>query len=264
MGFFDSLKVGQLGKKAYRTHVMAMQLRKQGKYAEAEVKLGEALKQYDVAYQAGYRQSGALQGYALLLMRSGDFPRAREIMLELSKDKNMKPEDRFTLRVDFSICQWKMGNLDKAIETIQTAAQNKKNGVIYSTLGMYLVDKARQTGDFEEAIRLNEEAYDYDDEDAGTLDNMGQMYLAMSEWSAKKGDASQASEQRAKALDYLKRAYENKPEQISSSYFLAKMLHEDGDDAQARKVLGSIMEIPFSAMLQISREQALELQKEIG
>lgn len=264
MGFMDSFKINQLGKKAYRIHVMGMQLRKQGKYAEAEIKLAEALKQYEAAYQAGYRQSVALQGYALLLMRSGDFSRAREIMLEVSKDKSMKPEDRFTLRVDYSICQWKMGNLDKAIETIQTAAQGKRNGVVYTTLGMYLVDKARQTGDFEEAIRLNEEAYEYDDEDAGVLDNMGQMYLAMSEWSAKREDAVLAAEQRAKALEYLKKAYEVKPGQISSSYFLARMLHEDGDDAQARKVLASVIDLPFSAMLQISREQALALQKEIG
>lgn len=264
MGFFDSFKVGQLGKKAYRTHVMGMQLRKQGKYAEAEVKLNEALKQYEEAYQAGYRQSNALQGYSLLLMRKGDFPKAREIMLETSKDKTMKPEDRFTLRVDYSICQWKMGNVDKAIETIQTAAQGRQNGTVYATLGMYLVDQARRTGNFEEAIRLNEEAYEYDEEDAGVLDNMGQMYLAMSEWSEKSGDAALAAEQRAKAMDYLKKAYEIKPEQISSSYFLAKMLHESGDDAQARKVLGSVIDLPFSAMLQISREQALELQKKIG
>lgn len=264
MGFLNSFKSNRLGRKAYRTHVVGMQLRKQGKYDEAEVKLAEALKQYEVAYQAGFRQSAALQGYALLLMRSGDFPRAREIMLETSKDKTMKPEDRFTLRVDFSICQWKMGNLDKAIETIQTAAQGKKNGIVYTTLGMYLVDKARQTGDFEAAIRLNEEAYEYDDEDAGVLDNMGQMYLSMSEWSARGGDAALAAEQRAKALEYLKKAYEIKPEQISSSYFLAKTLHEDGDDAQARKVLGDVMKVPFSAMLQITREQALALQKEIG
>lgn len=264
MGFFDSFKIGQLGKKAYRTHVMGMQLRKQGKYAEAEVKLNEAMELYEAAYQAGYRQHNALQGYSLLLMRKGDFPKAREIMLEVSKDKTMKPEDRFTLRVDYSICQWKMGNVEKAIETIQTAAQGKMNGTVYTTLGMYLVDQARQTGNFEEAIRLNEEAYDYDDEDSGVLDNMGQMYLAMSEWSAKGGDAALAAEQRAKALGYLKKAYEEKPEQISSTYFLAKMLHEDGDDAQARKVLDSVINLPFSAMLQISREQALELQKEIG
>lgn len=264
MGFFDSFKVGQLGKKAYRTHVVGMQLRKQGKYAEAEVKLTEAVKLYDEAYKAGYRQSNALQGYALLLMRAGNFERAREIMLEASKDKSMNPEARFSLRVDFSICQWKMGNLEKAIETIQTAAQGRTNGTVYTTLGMYLVELGRKTGDFEEAIRLNEEAYEYDDEDAGVLDNMGQMYLAMSEKSAANGDAALAAEQRAKAMEYLKKAFKIKPEQISSTYFLAKMLHEDGENDKARKVLGEIMNMHFSAMLQITRAEAEKLQKEIG
>ena len=264
MGFFDSFKVGQLGKKAYRTHVIGMQLRKQGKYNEAEGKLAEAIKLYDEAYKAGYRQSNALQGYALLLMRAGNFERAREIMLEASKDKTMKPEERFALRIDYSICQWKMGNLDKAIETIQTAAQGKKNGTVYATLGMYLVEKGRETGDFEEAIRLNEEAFEYDDEDPGVLDNMGQMYLAMSEKSAAEGNAEQAAEQRGKAMECLAKAYEIKPEQVSSSYFYAKALHEDGDDAKARKVIGDALKLPFSAMLQITRAQAEQLQKEIG
>lgn len=264
MGFFDSFKVGQLGKKAYRTHVIGMQLRKQGKYDEAEGKLTEAIKLYDEAYKAGYRQSNALQGYALLLMRSGNFERAREIMLETSKDKSMKPEERFSLRVDYSICQWKMGNLDKAIETIQTAAQGRQNGTIYTTLGMYLIEKGRQTGDFEEAIRLNKEAFEYDDEDVGVLDNMGQLYLAMSEKSKADGNAALSAEQRAKAMEHLTKAYEIKPEQISSSYFLAKMLHEDGDDEKASKVIESIIKLPFSAMLQISRAEAEQLRKEIG
>lgn len=264
MGFFDSLRVNQMGQKAYRTHVLGMQLRKQGKYQESEAKLDEAIKLYDEAYAAGYRKSNALQGYALLLMRRGDFVRAREIMLECNKDKSLSQDDRFSLRVDFSICQWKMGNLDKAIETVKTAAETKKNGLIYTTLGMYLVEQGRRTGDFEEALQLNQEAYDYDDEDAGTLDNMGQMYLAMSEKSLKDGDKALAAERRTKAVEYLKKSYELKPEQVSSAYFYAKVLHEDGDDEQARKIVNDIIKIPFSAILQIGKEEVEALQKEIG
>ncbi|MGN0803245.1 MAG: tetratricopeptide repeat protein [Candidatus Faecivicinus sp.] len=264
MGLFDSMKSNQMGTKAYRTHVAAMQLRKNGKYAESEAKLDEAIKLYDEAYAMGFRKSNVLQGYALLLMRRGKFERAREIMLECSKDKQMSADDRFSLRVDFSICQWKMGRLDKAIETMRTAAQSKMNGMVYTTLGMYLVEQARQTGDFEEVMKLNEEAYEYDDEDAGVLDNMGQMYLAMSEKSLGEGNAELADEQRAKALGYLKKACEIKPDQISSAYFYAKALHESGDNDQARKILKKAMEIPFSAILQISREDAEMLLKEIG
>lgn len=264
MGFWDNYKATKTGSKAYRLHVTGMQLRKQGKYEESEQKLSEAIKLYGEAYEMGFRKAAALQGYALLLMRAGDFERAREIMLVCSKDKSMSADARFTLRVDFSICQWKMGQLDKAIESMKMAAENGKSGLIYSTLGMYLVEQARNTGDFEEVIKFNEEAYEYDDEDAGVLDNMGQMYLAMSEKSRAEGDAAAAGEQRAKAVEYLKKAYEIKPEQVSSAYFLAKTLNEDGDKAQARKILDSAKKIPLSAILQISKKDMDELDKQIG
>lgn len=264
MGFFDNLKINKAGATAYRIHVQGMQLRKQGKYEEGEAKLAEALKLYDEAYKLGFRKAGAMQGYALLLMRSGNFERAREIMLETSKNKEMSAQERFSLRVDYSICQWKMGQLDKAIETIRIAADGNMSGLVYTTLGMYLVEQARRTGDFEEAIRFNEEAYEYDDEDPGVLDNMGQMYLEISEKTRSEGDAALADEQRAKAVGYLAKAYEIKPEQISSSYFYAKALHENGDDAKAREVINAAMKIPFSAILQITKEQAEALRREIG
>lgn len=264
MGFLDSLKGNTVGAKAYRTHVSAMQLRKAGKYAESEAKLDEAIRLYGEAYAAGYRKTAALQGYALLLMLRGEFPRARELMLECSKDRSMTADDRLMLRVDFSICQWKMGKLDKAIETIQNAAQTKKNGSVYTTLGMFLVEKARQTGEFDEALKFNEEALEYDDEDAGVLDNVGQLYMAMSEKMRADGNAEEAQSCRQKALDALKKANELKPDQISSTYFLAKLLHEDGEDAKARDLLDHVLKIPFSAMMQVSREEVEALRREVG
>lgn len=264
MGFLDSLKGNTTGAKAYRTHISAMQLRKAGKYAESEAKLDEAIRLYGEAYAAGYRKTAALQGYALLLMRRGEFERAREIMLECSKDKSMSADDRFSLRIDFSICQWKMGKLDKAIETIQNAARAKKNGSVYTTLGMFLVEKARETGEFEEALAFNDEAMEYDDEDAGVLDNVGQLFMVMSEKYRADGDAEKASEYHEKALDALKKANELKPDQISSAYYLAKLLHEDGDDAKARELLDHVLKIPFSFMMQISRDEAEALRKAVG
>lgn len=264
MGFLDSLKGNTVGAKAYRTHISAMQLRKAGKYAESEAKLDEAIRLYGEAYAAGYRKTAALQGYALLLMRRGEFERAREIMLECNKDKSMSADDRFSLRVDYSICQWKMGKLDKAIETIQNAARAKKNGSIYTTLGMFLVERARETGEFDEALAFNEEALDYDDEDAGVLDNVGQLYMIMAEKLRAGGEAEQAAECRKKALDALKKANELKPDQVSSAYYLAKLLHEDGDDARARSLLDHVLKIPFSAIMQVSREEAEALRKAVG
>lgn len=264
MGFLDSMKCNQIGTKAYRTHVAAMQLRRNGKYAEAEQKLNEAIDMYKQAYELGYRKTAALQGFALLLMRRGEFERAREIMLECSKDKQMSPDDRFSLRVDFSICQWKLGKLDKAIETMRSAAQAKMNGTVYTTLGMFLVEKARETGDFEEALKLNQEAMEYDDEDPGTLDNMGQLCRLMWEKAKADGDADLARERHDEAKKYLKKAYEIKPDQISSAYFYALTLHEDGEDDEARKIVKKVLEIPFSAILQVTKADVEKLQAEIG
>ena len=153
---------------------------------------------------------------------------------------------------------------DKAIETLNSAAQAKKNGTLYTTLGMLLVEKARQTGDYEAALQFNQEAYDYDDEDAGVLDNMGQLALLLSDKARGDGDDEQAAEQRGKALEYFKKAYELKPEQISSSYYLARMYHENGMDDKARALIDEILKIPFSAIMQISKEDVLALQKELN
>lgn len=264
MGFLDSFKKDQSGSKAYRLHVSALQLRKQGKYDEAEKRLDEALKLYGEAYAQGFRKPSALLAYGILTMQRGDFERARELMLESSKDKTMSKEDRFTLRINYSVCQWKMGNLDKAIETIRNAAGNTANGTIYTTLGMFLVDKARETGEFDEAMAYIQEAMEYDDEDAATLDNLAMLYLSMSDKAAAEGNGEQAAENREKAYEYFKKAHAEKAEQITSAYYLAMLEHERGNADRARKVLASIMNIPRSALCPVTQKDLDELQKKIG
>ena len=264
MGFLDSFKKDALGMKAYRTHVNATQLRRQGKAVEAEAKLKEALKMYDEAYAMGFRKPSQMLGYAILTMQMGNIERARELMLECSKDKTMSQPDRYTLRVNFSVCQWKMGQLDKAIETIRRAASEKMSSTIYTTLGMYLVDKAKQTGDFEEALAFNLEAMDYDDEDADTLDNMGQLYLAMSDKAMADGDADKAASDRETSYSYFKKANKEKPDQVTSSYYLAMLENERGNVDIARKLVEKTLKTPRTALCPVTKEHLLALQEKIG
>lgn len=56
MGFMDGIKANQLGGRAYRTHVAALQLRQQGKYRECTEKLNEAYRLYGEAYEMGLSQ----------------------------------------------------------------------------------------------------------------------------------------------------------------------------------------------------------------
>lgn len=260
MGFLDSMKANREGMKAYRMHVSALQLRQNGKYVEATAKLNEAYQLYQQAYKEGFRKSSPLLAYAILTMQMGDFERARELMLEVSHDPSTSQQDRFTLRVNFSICQWKLGQLDKAIETCRMAGQEKMNSLVYTTLGMFLVEKARETGEFDEALAFNQKAMEYDDEDAATLDNMGQLYLFMSE---RESDSAKAAEYRKTGADYIRRAYEAKPEQMTSVYYRAKLLHEDGDDAAARKILDDTKDVTITALCPVSRAQLDALRSEL-
>lgn len=261
MGLLDTAKAAVVGNRAYRLQVDGNKLAGDGKPREAREKFTQALKLYEEADRLGNNAPNILQAYALLLMREGEFERSKAMMQRLAKQKNLSKDDWFELRVRYAILSWRMGDVDGAIETIGRAGAYKMNGLVYSTLGTFWVDKARQTGDCTEALAFNQKAMDYDDEDAATLDNMGLLYEMMAD---AEGDPAVAKAHRDQALDYFERAHKIKPRQITTLYSLAKMYHENGDDAKARKLLSIRDKLYFSHICPVSQEMFEALAKEVG
>lgn len=248
MGFLKNLgfalPVG-VGGKGYRAHVMGNQLSDQGKPEEARRKHEEALKYYEQATQEGKMTVSYLMAYGVLLLRMRQFEKAREIFLKAERDKRITKDERRQLRLNFAVCQWKLGHLDSAIEQLKIARADGNTSMIYGSLGYMLIEKARETGDFAEAIAFNDEALEYDEEDSVVLDNLGQLNLAMGN--------------REKALEYFKKAHEQKPSQVDTLYYLARLAHEDGDDQTAREYLTKALSGNYSALATVSREQAQAL-----
>jgi len=263
MGFFDGMKVNKLGQNAYNTHVQGNDFHRRGRVAEAKAKYDEAMKLYEEAYQAGCRKNGVLMGYSVLMMRFGMFEQARELMKEISQIGGMNEDTHFELRVNYSICLWRLGILDKAIETIRYAGKHCKNSSYYSSLGTFLVEMAGQTGEFEEARVLLEEAMDYDDEDAATLDNYGEYYRLLGVKAAKEGDAEEAAKLRAVSKDYFERALKVKPGQITTLYALAKFAIEDGENDRARELLDKAILHSSSRVCPISLEDLQQLKAQL-
>lgn len=261
MGFFDAAKAAYNGNRAYHLHVDANKLAGEGKVAQAKEKYQAALKLYDEAVRQGNNAPNILQAYALLLMRENEFEKARALLEDMSRRKGLSDGEWAQLRLQYSIYLWHKGELDRAIETINRAAAKGMNGSIYGTLGMYWVDKARQTGEFGPALEFNRQAMDYDDEDAATLDNMAQLHEAMAEAEP---DGEKAAALRARALDYYRKAHAQKPRQITTIYYLARMLHRDGDDAGARKLLAARDTLYISAICPVTREMIDALASEVG
>lgn len=264
MGFFDNMKINKLGQNAYNAHVQANDLQRRGKIADARAKYDEAMRLYDEAYAAGCRKTGILMSYAVLKMRQGEFERARELMKEVSDlDPKMSEDTHFELRINYSICLWRLGILDKAIETIEYAGKYRKNGTYYTTLGTFLVERAGQTGQFEEAGAFLDLAMDYDDEDAATLDNMGEYNRLLGLKAKAEGDEAEAARLRAASQEYFERARKAKPSQVTTLYALAKYAIEDGDNARARELIDKALLHSGSRICPVSREELQALRSKL-
>ena len=264
MGFFDGMKTNKLGQKAYNVHVQANDLNKRGRMGEAKAKFEEARALYEEAYAAGCRRTNILMSYSVLLMRLGDFAKARELMKEVSAIGGMSEDTHFELRANYSICLWRLGILDEAIKTIRYAGKHAKNGSYYASLGAFLVEQAGNTGaesDFEEARALLDEAIDYDDEDAPTLDNYGEYYRLL---SLRADDPEQAAGLRAQSKEYYERAHKQKPGQITTLYALAKFEREDGNMERARELADKAIMHWSSRVCPISVEDLQAFRAELG
>lgn len=238
MGLFDNIKLKRMMQSASTTHASANDLSRRGKPAEAEKKYAEALKLYREAYDAGARTVDGLMSYAVLLMRLGDFTEARKIMKETAaQGKTLTEDAHFELRINYAICLWRLGELDEAIKTAAYAGRHIKNSSYYSALGTFLVEKAGISGDFEAAKTFLDEAMEYDDEDAATLDNYGEYYDRLGQKLRAEGDIQAANDCRAKSVEYYEKALKRKPSQVSTLYALARFAKEDGNSARTKELV---------------------------
>ncbi|MBQ6646109.1 MAG: hypothetical protein IJM56_05445 [Clostridia bacterium] len=246
---FEGIKTKMTARKAYALHVQGNQLIDRQEIAQAREKHQKALELYEQAYEGGMRDPQVLRAYAVLLMRFDRAQEARKVFLECEKLMSNDPKMRKELRVNFAVCQWKLGELDNAIENMESAASNGMTAMIYTTLGFFYIEKAKQTGDFTKAIEFNNQAMEYDEEDAGILDNMGQMYYFMGEHD--------------KAYEYFAKAYTAKPTQVASMYYIAKINLERGNLEKAQAFIEACEMGNFSALATVSHEQVNKLKEEI-
>ena len=123
MGFLTGLKAS----KAYR-------LQKNG---QAE----EAIKVYEEAFAEGLNDPRFNLAYALLIIRKGEYQKAKEFLVKHQKAPGMTPDQRVTLLVDYAACCFRLGDLDKGINTLEQQFRKTETGLLYQTLGYLYVEK---------------------------------------------------------------------------------------------------------------------------
>ena len=181
----------------------------------------EAMRLYESCFQEGLDDARYALAYAVLLIRDGQYQKAKDFLVKHQKAQGMTPDQRITLIVDYAACCFRLGDLDKGVRKMEEIARKNRSGLIYQTLGYLYVEQfdaskkaaflARETekqeqrdpapemigdaagasvpGTLEEqweagrqkTLAFNQEAVDYDDEDPICLDNLGQTWYRVME-----------------------------------------------------------------------------------
>ena len=255
----------------------------------------EAMKLYEEVFAEGLNDPRFLLPYALLLIRDGQYQKAREFLVKHQKAPGMTPSQRTELLVYYATCCMRLGNVDKGVQTLEQQFRKTETGLLYQTLGyLYVVKYDRDNRpDFAAEAGTAQQAENTEDtgtaEDAGGADNAeGAAAPAMTPEEAWNAGVDKAEKFIRKSVEYdeedsicvdnmgqflyrvrgdrdaakewFEKALAIKETQIDTLYFLSRYDLAAGDRKAALEKLEKAAEGRFSPLNYCDRET---VQREI-
>lgn len=190
-------------------------------------------------YEKGYAKGMGYRfrlGFGLGLLREGDFERAKDIFSQIILSSAAETI-RGHAKYNQGLVYWKLGLIDQANATMEEVFRKTPNAKSYGALGYFKILK----GDLTDALEFNQKAMEYDDEDHVILDNMGMIYYET-------GDTGQA-------LSYFLRAEKEKPDQVSTLFYLGRIYREKGETSLAREKLEKALACTITPLSAVTREE---------
>ena len=280
MGFMTVMK----GNKALRLH----------KKGEKE----EAARLYEEAFAEGLNDPRYLLPYALLILRDGQYQKAKDFLVAHQKAPGMTPAQRTELLVYYAVCCMRLGTVDKGINALEQQARKMDTSLLFQTLGYLYVDKydLANRPDFasmtpEEPAEEPESAEEPAEGNEGAAEGSGEepaekKMTPEEEWNAgveKAEDYIRRSidyddedpicldnmgqflyrvrGDKAAAKEWFDKAIARKDNQIDTLCFLSRYDEEAGDREAAVKKLEKALEGRFSPLNYFDKEA---VTKEIG
>ena len=246
----------------------------------------EAMRLYEECFQEGLADPRYVLAYAVLMLRDGQYQKAKDFLVKHQKAPGMTPDQRVTLIVDYAACCYRLGDLDKGVRKLEEIFRKNPNGLLYQTLGYLYVEQfdaakkaaflARETEQQEqggpaEAAIVAERADAEGEAVPMTLEEQWeagrQKTLKFNQEAVEYDDVDPVSldnlgqtwyrvmEDREKAREFFEKAHWIKPEQIDTLYFLSRYDLEEGNTAAAVEKLEKAAEGRFSPLNYCSRDQ---------
>ena len=251
----------------------------------------EALKLYEEVFSEGMNEPRYVLAYALLMIRNGEYQKAKEFLVKHQKAPGMTPSQRVTLLVDYAACCFRLGDVDKGINTLEQQFRKGEIGLLYQTLGYLYVEKydAAKRPDFEEQTEApgepEETAVTEETAAAEDTEETEKTLSPREAWEEGRKKAEdfirksveyddedpicldnmgqfiyRVLEDKAGAREWFDKAYALKDSQIDTLYFLSRYDEEAGNRKAALEKLEKAAGGRFSPLNYCSRET---VQKEI-
>ena len=120
--------------------------------------LDEARRLYEEALNDGMDQPRYILAYAVLLIRSGEFQKAKDLLVRFQKAPGMSADQKVQLFMNYAACCFKLGEVDKGISILERQHAKQPTGLVYETLGYLYVEKydREKTPDFDAIERAEQ------------------------------------------------------------------------------------------------------------
>ena len=236
----------------------------------------EALKLYEEAFSEGLNDPRYNLAYALLIIRKGEYQKAKDFLVKHQKAPGMTPDQRVTLLVDYAACCFRLGDIDKGINTLEQQFRKTETGLLYQTLGYLYVEKydAVNRPDFAEPAEAADVPAEQAAEETTESSGSGEAALSPKEaWEAgvEKAEAFvrqsleyddedpicldnmgqflyRVKEDRKAAKPWFDKAIARKDSQIDTLWFLSRYDEEAGDREAALEKLEKAEKGRFSPL----------------
>lgn len=264
MGFFASLKA----QSAMRAHNKG--------------DLEKARTLYEEALAKGLLEARPMLGYALLLIREGNYEKAMELLRKAQKAPDLTPERKSQLYVDYAACCARTGRLDTGVQLLERQHDHAPTGLTYQTLGYLYVeqlDAANHPVATEDTVVMVPGPHEFADPvPAEGLTVEEKQKLLDEQWEARIAKAKSMLEaaleydeedpvcmdnmaqfyyrvlgDKTAAKEWFDRAHAEKPGQIDSLWFLSRYDLEAGDVAAAIEKLEKALEGRFSPLNYVTK-----------
>lgn len=197
----------------------------------------DAYKYLSEAYDGGVKKPAYLTAYGALLMQEGNFEKCREVFEKALDNSYDKPGFIPAITCSIITCRYKMGEKEEALKEAEELWNDIKNSTTYVLYGYLLMAMGR----IDDALKINTEAFEYDDEDVAICDNLAQTYYSL-------GDMENAKK-------YFERAVSIKYNMVDSCYFLSRIYIQEGELKKAYNLLEDAKDAPFNALTTVTKEE---------